>query len=225
MTWTQLHERMALMADLIDRAAESPNSALDFDGYMPDIDRLFGGYEGLLLSLQHRWLTALTAKLDQADHDGVPAEQARAELAAREPGLRGYCLMRPRAVRWGCGPCNAMSSGSSKPSAAWPAMRRRRRGRPLPEVLAGATRLTSRYAALVVLGKSSWPPQTRQSRSWSGSSPRTPGRLCLRPPQARSRSSGQPNCSATRPAITSITLCYNVTDRCGRRIAATTTRW
>jgi ATP adenylyltransferase len=88
MTWTQLHERMALMADLIDRAAESPNSALDFDGYMPDIDRLFGGYEGLLLSLQHRWLTALTAKLDQADHDGVPAEQARAELAAREPGLR-----------------------------------------------------------------------------------------------------------------------------------------
>ena len=76
------------MADLIDWAAENPDSALDFDGHMPDIDRLFGGCEGLLLSLQHRWLTALTAKLDQADHDGVPAEQARAELAARQPGLR-----------------------------------------------------------------------------------------------------------------------------------------
>jgi ATP adenylyltransferase len=88
MTWQQLHERMAFMADLIHEAAENPETARDFNGKMPDVERLFGGEEGLLLSLQQRWLTALTAKLDQAADDGVPAEQARAELAAREPGLR-----------------------------------------------------------------------------------------------------------------------------------------
>jgi hypothetical protein len=37
-----------------------------------------------MLWLQHRWLTALTARLD----DDIPAEQVRAELAVREPGLR-----------------------------------------------------------------------------------------------------------------------------------------
>jgi len=88
MTWTQQHERMAFMANLIDRAAENPDAAFDVDGNLPDVERLFGSQEGLLLSLQQRWMTALTAKLDQAAYDGVPAEQARAELAAREPGLR-----------------------------------------------------------------------------------------------------------------------------------------
>ena len=72
------------MADLIGRAAENPEAALDFNGSMPDVERLFGSEEGLLLSLQQRWVTALTARLD----DDIPAEQARAELAAREPGLR-----------------------------------------------------------------------------------------------------------------------------------------
>jgi ATP adenylyltransferase len=84
MTWQQHHERMAFMADVIDRATENPETALDFNGSMPDVERLFGSEEGLLLSLQHRWVTALTARLD----DDLPAEQAHAELAAREPGLR-----------------------------------------------------------------------------------------------------------------------------------------
>jgi hypothetical protein len=84
MTWQQLHERMAFMADLIDRAAENPEEALNFNGSMPDVERLFGGEDGLLLALQHRWLTALTARLD----DDIPAEQSRAELAVLEPGLR-----------------------------------------------------------------------------------------------------------------------------------------
>jgi ATP adenylyltransferase len=84
MTWQEHHERMAFMADVIDRAAENPEAALDFNGALPDVQRLFGSEEGLLLSLRQRWLTALTARLD----DDVPAEQARAELAAREPGLR-----------------------------------------------------------------------------------------------------------------------------------------
>ena len=87
MTWQELHERMDFMAELIDRAAENPQSAINFDDDAT-VERLFGGEEGLLLSLQHRWMTALTAKLDQAAEDDIPAEQARAELAARLPGLR-----------------------------------------------------------------------------------------------------------------------------------------
>ncbi|WP_125224910.1 hypothetical protein [Mycolicibacter terrae] len=88
MTWNQFHQRMAFMADLIDRAAEAPDSALHFNSNAPDIERLFGSEEGLLLALQQRWMTALAAKLDQAHYDGVPAELARAELAAQQPGLR-----------------------------------------------------------------------------------------------------------------------------------------
>ncbi|BBZ11781.1 hypothetical protein MBRA_19760 [Mycobacterium branderi] len=84
MTWTQLHERMAFMADLIDRAAENPDAALHCNGNLPDVERLFGGEEGLLLSLQQRWITAVTARLD----GDISVEQARAEIAAAEPGLR-----------------------------------------------------------------------------------------------------------------------------------------
>ena len=62
MTWVEHHERMAFMADLIGRAAENPDAALDFNGNMPDVQRLFGSEEGLLLSLQQRWVTALTAR-------------------------------------------------------------------------------------------------------------------------------------------------------------------
>lgn len=72
------------MADLIERAAENPDAAMDLNGNLPSVERLFGSEERLLLALQQRWVTALTARLD----DDVPAEQARAELAAREPGLR-----------------------------------------------------------------------------------------------------------------------------------------
>lgn len=75
---------MAFMADLIGRSVENPDAALDLNGHMADVQRLFGSEEGLLLSLQQRWLTTLTARLD----DDIPAEQARADLAAREPGLR-----------------------------------------------------------------------------------------------------------------------------------------
>jgi ATP adenylyltransferase len=88
MTWSQLHERMAFMADVIDRAATDPEAALVLDGQASDVQRLFGGEEGLLLSLRHRWMTMLTAKLDQAAHEDIPAEQTRTELTAAHPGLR-----------------------------------------------------------------------------------------------------------------------------------------
>ncbi|KLO26713.1 hypothetical protein ABW16_18560 [Mycolicibacter heraklionensis] len=88
MSWNHFHERMAFMAELIDRAAESPDSAMHLDGDPSDIERLFGSEEGLLLALQHRWMTTLTARLDQAHYEGIPAEVAVAELAAQQPGLR-----------------------------------------------------------------------------------------------------------------------------------------
>lgn len=87
MTWTQLHERMAFMADLIDHAATDCEAALCLDEKADEVRRLFGNEEGLLLSLRQRWLTMLAAKLDQAEYDNVSAEQARAELAAAHPGL------------------------------------------------------------------------------------------------------------------------------------------
>jgi ATP adenylyltransferase len=88
MTWSLLHERMAFMADMINHAAADPAAALVLNGKASDVERLFGGEEGLLLSLRHRWVTMLTAKLDQAAYDDVPAAQARAELATANPGLR-----------------------------------------------------------------------------------------------------------------------------------------
>jgi ATP adenylyltransferase len=107
MTWALTHQRMAFMAEMIDRAATDPTAALTLDGKASDVERLFGGEEGLLLSLRHRWMTMLTAKLDQAAHDDIPAQQARAELAAAHPGLRalldaaGLRSVRVRALEHG----------------------------------------------------------------------------------------------------------------------------
>ena len=88
MTWTQVHDRMAFMAELIRAAETDPEAALAWADESSQVARLFGDQEGLLLSLRQRWMTMLVAKLDQAAHDGIAAEQARADLAAAEPGLR-----------------------------------------------------------------------------------------------------------------------------------------
>jgi hypothetical protein len=100
MTWSQLHERMAFMADMVERATTDPEGALDMAAGSDEVRRLFGDEEGLLLALRHRWVNMLAAKLDQAAYDDVPAEQARAELAAANPGLRAIidCAAR-RSVR------------------------------------------------------------------------------------------------------------------------------
>ncbi|MGD1172567.1 hypothetical protein ACKUVQ_01920 [Mycobacterium seoulense] len=92
MTWTLLHDRMAFMADVIKTADTDPEAALALVADSSDIPRLFGDEEGLLLSLGQRWITMLVAKLDQAAHEGVPAEQVRADLEAAEPGL--HALVR-----------------------------------------------------------------------------------------------------------------------------------
>jgi len=76
------------MADMIDRAASNPDATYVLNGRSADVNRLFGSEEGLMLSLRHRWMTMLTAKLDQAVHEDIPAVQARADLVAAHPGLR-----------------------------------------------------------------------------------------------------------------------------------------
>jgi ATP adenylyltransferase len=87
MTWKLLHERMAFMTELIHVAETDPEAALDLSDKASEVSRLFGDEEGLLLSLRQRWLMMLYAKLDQADYDGLTAEEARAELVAANPGL------------------------------------------------------------------------------------------------------------------------------------------
>ncbi|OBG64676.1 hypothetical protein [Mycobacterium sp. E735] len=92
MTWTLLHDRMAFMAEVIKAAEADAERALAVVADSPEISRLFGGEEGLLLSLGQRWMTMLVAKLDQAAHEGVAAEQVRADLETAEPGL--HALVR-----------------------------------------------------------------------------------------------------------------------------------
>jgi ATP adenylyltransferase len=87
MTWKLLHERMAFMAQTIQAAEIDPDAALDLADKASEVTRLFGDEEGLLLSLRQRWLTMLSAKLDQASYEGVSVDQARADLVAANPGL------------------------------------------------------------------------------------------------------------------------------------------
>lgn len=87
MTWKLLHDRMAFMAEMIEIADTDPDAALRLTDRTAQVAELFGDEEGLLLSLRQRWLTMLWAKLDQADYEGVTAEEARAQLAAAQPGL------------------------------------------------------------------------------------------------------------------------------------------
>lgn len=81
------------MTALIERANDNPDVASVFEGETSDIERLFGNEEDLLLSLQQRWLTALTARLDQAAHRGIPLQWAIAELEDQHRGLRALLRM------------------------------------------------------------------------------------------------------------------------------------
>lgn len=87
MTWTLLHDRMAFMAKVIKAAEADSEAALALIDNSSEVSELFGDEEGLMLSLGQRWITMLVAKLDQAAHEGAPAEQVRADLEAAEPGL------------------------------------------------------------------------------------------------------------------------------------------
>ena len=96
MTWTLLHDRMTFMTEVIHAAETDPEAALELGDRASEVSRLFGDEEGLLLSLRHRWMMTLVAKLDQAAHDDVPTQQARADLAAAQPGLHALVELASR---------------------------------------------------------------------------------------------------------------------------------
>ena len=96
MTWTLLHDRMTFMAQVITAAETDPESALALVADSAEVPRLFGDEEGLLLALGQRWITMLVAKLDQAAHEGVAAEQVRADLEAAQPGLQALVRIGSR---------------------------------------------------------------------------------------------------------------------------------
>ncbi|OBF63203.1 hypothetical protein A5753_13015 [Mycobacterium sp. 852002-51971_SCH5477799-a] len=96
MTWTLLHDRMAFMAEVIRAAETDPEAALALIDNSSEVSELFGDEEGLMLSLGHRWITMLVAKLDQAAHVGESAEQVRADLEAAHPGLHALVKIGTR---------------------------------------------------------------------------------------------------------------------------------
>jgi hypothetical protein len=87
MSWAETHERNDVLAAILHRARRDPGGPLPLRG-VGDVDRLFGGEDGVLLALQHRWSTHLAAKLDQAAEDGLGAEVAWNRLAVERPTLR-----------------------------------------------------------------------------------------------------------------------------------------
>jgi hypothetical protein len=91
---------MAFMAELIQAAETDPEAAPELADRASEVSRRFGDEEGLLLSLRHRWMTMLTAKLDQAAYEDVPAQQARADLATAQPGPHALVEIAVRRSQW-----------------------------------------------------------------------------------------------------------------------------
>ncbi|WP_330182445.1 hypothetical protein OHB26_01550 [Nocardia sp. NBC_01503] len=87
MSWADLHARTDILHTVLDRAARNPADTRLFDD-IPDLDRLFGGRDGILLALRHRWENHLTVKLDHALAEGKSTVEVYLELAAEQPALR-----------------------------------------------------------------------------------------------------------------------------------------
>lgn len=86
MTWTDQHARTELVRTVLDRAAIAPDDPGLFDG-LPDLDRLFGGVDGLLLALGYRWRNHLDVKIELGVAQGRTAEEMYRELCAEQPAL------------------------------------------------------------------------------------------------------------------------------------------
>ncbi|MFD6393878.1 hypothetical protein [Nocardia sp. NPDC060259] len=98
MTWTDQHQRTAIVQTVLARAAIDPNDPGLFAG-LPGIDRLFGGIDGLLHALSYRWNNHFRAKLEQAELEGQTAVEAYLELAAEQPALRALLDARAATVQ------------------------------------------------------------------------------------------------------------------------------
>ncbi|WP_433657214.1 hypothetical protein ACQPW1_37375 [Nocardia sp. CA-128927] len=87
MSWKDQHARTEVVHIILARAAVDPADPQLFAG-IPELERLFGDADGLLLALRYRWNIHLDAKLDQALAQGQSALEAYLELAAEQPVLR-----------------------------------------------------------------------------------------------------------------------------------------
>ncbi|GAB4584277.1 hypothetical protein [Nocardia sp. IFM 10818] len=107
MSWADLHARTDILHAVLDRAARDPFDPTLFDD-LPGLDRLFGGPDGVLLALRHRWENHLVVKLEHALAQGKSVVEVHNELAAEQPALRAildaydtdrlYRSPRPRAL-------------------------------------------------------------------------------------------------------------------------------
>jgi hypothetical protein len=86
-SWDDHHHRTEIVHTVLTRAAIDP-ARPDLFADIPELDRLFGGPEGLLLALRYRWNIHLDAKLEQALVQGQSAVEVYLELAAEQPVLR-----------------------------------------------------------------------------------------------------------------------------------------
>ncbi|MFI6168045.1 hypothetical protein ACIBCN_14785 [Nocardia sp. NPDC051052] len=87
MSWKDQHARTEIVHTVLARAAVDPADPRLFTE-IPELERLFGGADGVLLALRYRWNIHLDAKLDQALAQGQSAIDAYLELAAEQPVLR-----------------------------------------------------------------------------------------------------------------------------------------
>ncbi|MFE3541486.1 hypothetical protein ACFXK0_00770 [Nocardia sp. NPDC059177] len=94
MTWTDLHRRTEIVHTVLARAAEDPHDPDLFAG-LPELDRLFGGIDGLMLALANRWDNHLHVKLELAEIDDDTPLDAYLALAAEQPALRAILDARP----------------------------------------------------------------------------------------------------------------------------------
>ncbi|MET9488175.1 hypothetical protein [Nocardia sp. NPDC006630] len=103
MSWTDLHARTDILHTVLDRAARNPADATLFEG-LPEMERLFGSRDGVLLALRNRWENHLNVKLENALAQGKSAVEVYLELAGEQPALRAildtydtdHLFIRPR---------------------------------------------------------------------------------------------------------------------------------
>ncbi|AYF73930.1 hypothetical protein D7D52_08705 [Nocardia yunnanensis] len=92
MSWADFHARTDILHTVLDRVARSrlplnPADPTLFEG-LPELERLFGGVDGVLLALRARWQNHLDVKLEHALAQGKSVPQVVHELTAEQPALR-----------------------------------------------------------------------------------------------------------------------------------------
>ncbi|MBD0322892.1 MAG: hypothetical protein ICV72_05825 [Aldersonia sp.] len=87
MSWSDLHRRTEILGEVITRAERNPGDPALFDD-LPDLDRLFGGVDGVLRTLQYRWDNHLAANMDMVLEGRREPQQVWDDVAASQPTLR-----------------------------------------------------------------------------------------------------------------------------------------